>query len=146
MKNLFLILAFVCLLPSSIYASNGVNKESIIYLNGEVLDLKEVWLNTKGVVTMVNEKIKSKKTSKLILNIYLKRNGKILNTGLPNNPLQGNQIELSTLLSFAQAGDELVIEPVQKEFLKSKKSVILNNNRFFFKYMNFFGNRNGDGC
>lgn len=124
--------------------------EKIIYnpllIDGEPINYEQFSLTSRGIITMIAEDSKSKKVITIPFRIYLKRDNEIVHLGGSASADKLAKIEVSQILKFANLGDELVIEPVDKKFQTSTRVFFLRNN--LVKFMsNFLINRNPkDGC
>jgi hypothetical protein len=125
--------------------------EKIIYnpllMDGEPINYEQFSLTSRGIITMIAEDSKSKKVMVIPFRIYLKRDNKIVYLGGSASADKLSEIEVSQILKFANLGDELVIEPIDKKFQTSTRVFFLRNN--LVKFMsNFLINRNNnrDGC
>jgi hypothetical protein len=91
-----------------------------LVLNNEALDYDRFALDSKGELTLI--KGSNGKVIEIPFNIYLRRNGKIVR--LPNDkgfsPVYF-EFELSEILKFAKEGDQLIIEPTNKEDWQAKR-------------------------
>lgn len=148
MKMSILSIVTVMLLIPLMYARTN---EKIIYnpllMDGEPINYEQFSLTSRGIITMIAEDSKSKKVMVIPFRIYLKRDNKIVHLGGSASADKLSEIEVSQILKFANLGDELVIEPIDKKFQTSTRVFFLRNN--LVKFMsNFLINRNNnrDGC
>ncbi|MES2516630.1 MAG: hypothetical protein V4585_00900 [Bacteroidota bacterium] len=146
------ILSFVFIVISMLLTSSITARENEkiisnpLLIDGEPINYEQFSLTSRGIVTMIAEDSKSKKTMTIPFKIYLRRDNKIVHLGGSSSTDKLSEIEISQILKFANLGDELVIEPIDKKFQTSTRVFFLRNN--LVKFMsNFLINRNNrDGC
>ena len=147
MKKSFLSFAFVAismLFSQSIFG--GENEKAFynsVLFNGKPLVYDQFSLSSRGVLTMVMSDSKTKEMKTMLFKVYLKRQDKILPFGVSNQGNGVNELEVSELLKFANLGDQLVIEPVEKKAQMSIRVIFLRYS-YFLEFLNRGGNK--DGC
>ena len=82
---------------------------------------------------------------KIPFKIYLKRQDKIVPLGGSAYENELTEIEVSQLLKFANLGDQLVIEPVDKKPQTAVKVIFLRYS-YFLEFLNRGNGNNKDGC
>lgn len=148
MKKSFLSFAIIVismLLSQSIFA--GDNDKAFynsVLFNGKPLIYDQFSLSSRGVLTMVMNDSKTKEMKSMAFRIYLKRQDKVLPFGVYNHGNGVSEIEVSEILKFANLGDQLIIEPVDKKGQMSTRVIFLRYS-YFLEFLNR-GNNNKDGC
>lgn len=115
--NLLLTLLFTLTLAVS-EALPGSTADSFYYnplmLNGKSMNIEKFSLVAKGVLSMMGENSGSGQREKIPFFIYLKRAGKIIDANAYTHNHSVMSVEISEVLKSAKAGDQLVIDPVNK--------------------------------
>ena len=147
MKKLSFCIAIIVipmLLSQTIMA--GDNEKAFynsVLFNGKPLVYDQFSLSSRGVLTMVMNDSKTKEMKTMLFKVYLKRQDKILPFGDCNHGNGVGEIEVSEILKFANLGDQLVIEPVEKKAQMSIRVIFLRYS-YFLEFLNRGGNK--DGC
>ena len=143
MKKYFLSSVFTVismLMTQSIFA--GDNEKAFynsVLFNGKPLINEQFSLNSRGVLTMVMGDMKTK----IPFKIYLKRQDKIVPLGGSAYENELTEIEVSQILKFANLGDQLSIEPVDKKHQTAVRVIFLRYS-YFLEFLNRGNNK--DGC
>jgi len=96
-----------------------------LLLDGKPLDYESFSINSKGELALVNGDSESAESVLVPFHILLRRNGTTLQGAkMDFLNVEHNRIELSKVLTFAKPGDQLIINPVNKEHWRAKR--ILN--------------------
>lgn len=93
-----------------------------LMLDGEALYNNRFSLETKGELKLIKGETQSGKIIEIPFSLHLRRNGTLINAG----QCKGGtflKVEISTILKSAQDGDELIVEPVNKEDWPAKRIV-----------------------
>ena len=140
----FVIIVISMLLSQTIMAGDNekVFYNSVLF-NGKPLVYDQFSLSSRGVLTMVMNDSKTKELKTMLFKVYLKRQDKILPFGDSNHGNGVAEIEVSEILKFANLGDQLVIEPVEKKAQMSTRVIFLRYS-YFLEFLNRGGNK--DGC
>lgn len=147
MKKSFLSFAIVVisiLFSQTIFG--GENEKAFynsVLFNGKPLIYDQFSLNSRGVLTMVINDSETKEMKTIPFKVYLKRQDKILPFGDANHGNGVSKIEVSEILKFANLGDQLIIEPVEKKTQMFTRVIFLRYS-FFLEFLNRGGNK--DGC
>ena len=147
MKKSFLSTAIVViamLISQSIFG--GGNEKSFynsLLFNGKPLIYDQFSLSSRGVLTMVMSDSKTKEIKTMLFKVYLKRQDKILPFGISNQGNGVTELDVSDILKFANLGDQLVIEPIEKKAQMSTRVIFLRHS-YFLEFLNRGGNK--DGC
>jgi hypothetical protein len=91
-------------------------------LEGVAFNYNAFTLESTGTLTLIKGEAKSGNVVEIPFHLYLRRNG----TLVPHTCGEGvifSKAEVSTILKVAQNGDELIIEPVNKEDWPAKRIV-----------------------
>jgi hypothetical protein len=148
MKKSFLNFVFIVismLISQSIFAGDNDRAfyNSVLF-NGKPLIYDQFSLSSRGVLTMVMNDSKTKEMKSMLFKVYLKRQDKILPFGVSNQVSGVTELEVSEILKFANLGDQLVIEPVEKKAQMFTRVIFLRYS-YFLEFLNR-GNNNKDGC
>jgi len=147
MKKSFL--SFVIIVISILFSQTilgGENEKPFynsVLFNGKPLIYDQFSLNSRGVLTMVMNDSETREIKTMLFKIYLKRQDKILPFGGSDHGNGVSKIEVSDILKFANLGDQLVIEPVEKKTQMFTRVIFLRYS-FFLEFLNRGGNK--DGC
>jgi hypothetical protein len=93
-----------------------------LLLDGKSLDYGNFTINTKGELALLRGALKSSKATKIPFFVHLRRDDKILddkNMDFLNKEYY--EIEISKVLAFSKPGDQLIIDPVNKEDWLAKR-------------------------
>jgi hypothetical protein len=143
MKKIILSFVFVAI---SMLSSQLVFADNPLLINGQPLNYEYFSIGSKGILTMIIDDSKSKDSKTIPFKVYLRRDKKIVHLGGYTSDRQLSEIEISEVLKFANLGDELVIEPVDKKYYTSTRVFFLRNNlvKFISNFI-MYGNKK-DGC
>lgn len=85
-----------------------------LLLNGASVTMDQLGWATRGILSIVKNKLNATQNTRIPFYIYLKRDGKIMdaNADAHNRPVL--QYELAEILRSARAGDQIVIDPAVK--------------------------------
>jgi hypothetical protein len=102
------------------YARTGYEKGTFLgnplMLNGKPLDYGEFNLASSGELTVIKGAAITGQTTQIPFFVYLRRNGnKVMIPGKERPDQEQIKIEISEILRYAEFGDQLVIEAVNKE-------------------------------
>jgi hypothetical protein len=147
MKKSFLNFAIIVISMLFSQSTFGGENEKAFYnsvlFNGKPLVYDQFSLSSRGVLTMVMNDSKTKEMKTMPFKVYLKRQDKILPFGVSNQVSGVTELEVSDILKFANLGDQLVIEPIDKKSQISTKVIFLRYS-YFLEFLNRGGNK--DGC
>jgi hypothetical protein len=143
----FVFIVISMLISQSIFA--GDNDKAFynsVLFNGKPLIYDQFSLSSRGVLTMVMNDSKTKEMKSMAFRIYLKRQDKVLPFGVYNHINGVSEIEVSEILKFANLGDQLIIEPIEKKGQMSTRVIFLRYS-YFLEFLNRGNNGNNkDGC
>ena len=91
-----------------------------LVLDGLAFDYSAFTLESKGELKLIKGDRKSGKTVEIPFYLHLRRNG-VFVTHACGKGVIFSKIEISTILKSAQDGDELIVEPVNKEDWPAKR-------------------------
>lgn len=138
------IMVIAILISQSTFAGeNEKNFYNSLLFNGKPLVYDQFSLSSRGVLTMVMSDSKTKEMKTMLFKVYLKRQDKILPFGVSNQGNGVTELDVSEILKFANLGDQLVIEPVEKKAQMSIRVIFLRYS-YFLEFLNRGGNK--DGC
>jgi hypothetical protein len=117
-------------------------------MNDRPFDYINFSLASRGTLTMAGGNPETAEVENVPFRIYLRRNGKIINTGASDTTCAVKTIDVSSVLSIAKLGDDLIIEPVRKSDASARRCIKLKNAYF---YPNLFfllkkQSKKGEGC
>jgi len=98
-------------------------------LDGKPLEYSVFGVRSKGELTLAKATTITGQTIQIPFHVYLKRNGNkvfILSKVKPDS--KQTKIKLSKVLEYAKPGDQLIIEPVNKEDGPAKRILKLFEN------------------
>ena len=140
------IMIIAMLISQSTFAGeNEKNLYNSLLFNGKPLVYDQFSLSSRGVLTMVMSDSKTKEMKTMLFKVYLKRQDKILPFGVSNQVSGVTELEVSEILKFANLGDQLVIEPVEKKAQMSTRVIFLRYS-YFLEFLNRGNGNNKDGC
>lgn len=102
--------------PSGIFYCNSLT------LDGNAFNYNGFSLESKGELKLVKGEPKGSKTVEISFYLRLRRNGMLVPLTCGEDVIY-SKAEVSTILKVAQNGDELIIEPVNKEDWPAKRIV-----------------------
>jgi hypothetical protein len=140
----FVLVAISMLISQSIFA--GDNDRAFynsLLINGKPLINEQFSLSSRGVLTMVMNDTKTKEKTVVLFKIYLKRQNNIVPLGGSAYESELSEIEVYDILKFANLGDHLIIEPVDKKQQTATRVIFLRQS-FFLEFLNRGNNK--DGC
>jgi hypothetical protein len=91
-------------------------------LEGVAFDYNTFTLESKGELKLIKGESKSGKEVEIPFHLYLRRNGTLIAHPCGEGVIF-SKVEISTILKAAQNGDELIVEPVNKEDWPAKRIV-----------------------
>jgi len=91
-------------------------------LAGSVFDYNTFTLESKGELQLVKGDPKTGKMVDIPFSIHLRRDGKLV-AGSCVDGVVYTRIDIATILEFAEKGDELIVEPFNKEDWPAKRIV-----------------------
>lgn len=102
------------------YISTGYERGDFYFnplmLNGKPLDYNAFNLGSKGELTVIKGAAITGKTTPVPFYVYLRRDGnKVFIPGYGRSDISQDKVDISQILQYAKPGDQLVIEPVNKE-------------------------------
>lgn len=115
-----------------------------LILNTKPLDYQSFTIQSRGLLAMVEGNPNDAKAVRIPFRAYLMRNGQVIFSGHSQMLREVLEVNLSAILAFALAGDELIIEPSRKADNKAKRSIFLKEPPFFQTYLGLLRRR--DGC
>jgi hypothetical protein len=93
-----------------------------LLLDGNTLDYSTFSLQSKGELSLVKGGALTGNPIQIPFYVYLRRNGRIIQLhGEETLKLKRLKIDLSMIMKFALPGDQLIIEPVNKEDWQAKR-------------------------
>jgi hypothetical protein len=96
-------------------------------INGKTVTTEQFAYVTRGKLTLVKGDAASEKQMLVPFLIYLKRGGKIVDAEAHAHNHAVMYYEVAEILKSAQAGDQLVIDPVKPEHKAAQKVITIKN-------------------
>lgn len=124
-------------LPKSACITN-----SPLLLNGHVMNTSQFAHVTRGVLTVVRGDAASGQPVPFL--IYLKRNGKIVDADAYAHNFAVLRYEIAEILESAQAGDQLVIDPVWPGNAADRKIITIKGTQILPRFQ--WLNQKKDNC
>jgi hypothetical protein len=111
--------------------SNAVRSDDVylcnpLLLNGGILDYGNFTLSSTGELSLIKKEPGSSRSIEISFYIRLRRSGEILEAKDDNILNKAfHKIEVSKIMALAQPGDQLIIDPVEKEDWSAKRILML---------------------
>jgi hypothetical protein len=120
---------------------------SPVLLNGKVVTIEQLTYVTRGVLTLMKGDPASERNTNIPFLIYLKRGGKIVDAQADAHNHAVMYYEIAEILKSAQAGDQLVIDPVDSGDKTAQKVITIKSAQIVPQFNWFYGlNRKKDNC
>jgi hypothetical protein len=150
MKNPIIILLVATSLVFAIIQTKQKKPDTYcnpLLINGKPMNYSNFSLYSSGVLKMITSNVKDSNALKISFKIYLKRNDKILQIGASSNQKVRQAIEVTEILKLAIEGDELIIEPADKQYQIATQVIYLQKYHLTLQ-RNVFGfmNQKAEGC
>ena len=130
---------------SSVTSPEAIFYNNPLLINNKTLNYADFSMASKGILTVVSGNPETTQIEKIPFRIYLRRNGESIDSGASDVTRSVLEIDLAPILAIAQAGDDLIIEPVRASDARAKRSIKLKP--FFNSDLLFpFFLKRGDGC
>ncbi len=155
MKNKGAILVLTSVLMLTISVSQSLPNPDTdnfyinpLLLNGKSMDVTKVSRVSRGKLSMIQPTAESAGSSQVPFFVYLKRSGKIVDAGSYAHNHAVTEIELSTVLQSAKAGDELVIDPARETEKQLRRVLTIKHDRQYpqIQWFRYGSNKGNDGC
>ena len=78
---------------------------------------------SRGIVTIVPNKLETGCAGPIPFRVYLRRNGEVIQQGVSDTTRSVMRIEVASVLALAKMGDDLVIEPTQAGHASAKRTI-----------------------
>jgi hypothetical protein len=150
LTRIFPLLALVL----SLSASEALPREATekypynsVLLNGVAIEFSQLSLVNRGVVSLVRGNPQAMVKTNVPFRVYLQRNGKIIDADTYASHYPMLQYQFADILKFAKAGDEIIIEPADKNDPAARTVIPVSRFQLVPQFNWFFtGNKKGDGC
>lgn len=109
-----------------------------LLVNGRVVTTEQFAHVTRGKLTLVKSDAASEKQTPIPFLIYLRRGGRIVEAEAYAHNHAVMYYEVSEILKSAQAGDQLVIDPVKQEDKGAKKVITIKNTQIVPQFNWFY--------
>lgn len=138
-----------CSLQASVALPKSANPahNNPVLLNGKVVTIEQLTYVTRGLLTLMKGDAASERKTHVPFLIYLKRGGKIVNAKADAHNHAVMYYEIAEILKSAQAGDQLVIDPVDSGDKSVQKVITIKNTQIVPQFNWFYGlNKKKDNC
>ena len=116
-------------------------------VNGKVVTSEQFAHVTRGVLMLVKSGPASKQQTPVPFLIYLRRGGKIVDAEAYAHNHAVMYYEVAEILKFAQAGDQLVIDPVGSPDKAAQKVITIKSSQIVPQFQWFYVlNQKKDRC
>jgi len=109
-----------------------------LLINGKVVTTEQFAYVTRGVLSLVKADPASDKPMPVPFLIYLRRAGKIVDAEAYAHNHAVMYYEVAEILKFAQAGDQLVIDPVGSAEKAAQKVITIKNSQIVPQFQWFY--------
>lgn len=96
---------------------------NLLLLNGQPLDYERFWLNSRGVLAVIEGDPRSASHNPVPFRVSLRRAGKVLRQWPADSEESAYSVQLDEVWPHAQFGDELVVDPVDGASPQSVRSL-----------------------
>lgn len=130
--------------PENVVEAFGYNS---LLLNGQPINTERFSINSQGKLSLVNGDPAVSNQERLAFFAYVKRGGEIVSREAYayNHPVK--ELEIAGILSQAKPGDQLIIEPVNKNDVLGRRIIKVRQPEYVPQFRWFFGvNKKNDGC
>jgi len=118
----------LCSLQASVAFPEPTENNPLL-INGKVVTAEQFAYVTRGKLTLVKGNPASEKQTPVPFLIYLKRGGKIVDAEAYAHNHAVMYYEVAEILKSAQAGDQLVIDPVDSANKTAQKVMTIKNSQ-----------------
>ncbi|WP_426293123.1 hypothetical protein ACN9ML_27710 [Dyadobacter endophyticus] len=127
--------------------SAGPAHSNPVLLNGKVVTIEQLTYVTRGVLTLMKGDPASERKTNIPFLIYLRRGGKIVDAQADAHNHAVMYYEIAEILKSAQAGDQLVIDPVEPGDKAAQKVITIKSTQIVPQFNWFYGlNKKKDNC
>ncbi|SEI43954.1 hypothetical protein SAMN05216327_101582 [Dyadobacter sp. SG02] len=116
----------------------GPTDNNPLMLNGKAVTTEQFAYVTRGKLTLTAADPVSEKQTLVPFLIYLKRGGKIVDSEAYAHNHAVMYYEVADILKFAQAGDQLVIDPVGSDNKAARKMFTIKNSQIVPQFNWFY--------
>ncbi len=95
----------------------GTASPGPVLLDGKTLHTSQIWLNSNGKLSLVVRSSESVAAARVPFRVVLKRGSMIISRAVSET----GEMEISRLLKLAALGDELVVEPLDKNLSNARR-------------------------
>ncbi|GHB63052.1 hypothetical protein [Persicitalea jodogahamensis] len=110
-----LILAGIFISARTIDA--GTASSGPVLLDGRTLHTSQIWLNSNGKLSLIVGSSENKAATRVPFRVVLKRGNMIISRAVSET----DEMEISRLLKLAALGDELEVEPLDKNLSNARR-------------------------
>jgi len=130
-------MALLYSLHSSVALPKSADDNTLL-INGQVITTEQFAHVTRGTLTLAKSNAVSGRKAAVPFLIYLKRGGMIVNPESHGHNFFVWSSEIRDILEFAEAGDELVIDPVKPQNASARKVIIVKKTQIIPRFQWFY--------
>ncbi|WAC09850.1 hypothetical protein [Dyadobacter pollutisoli] len=150
-NKIFPTLVLILSLSASVALPREVTEKypnNSVLLNGVAVEFTQLSSINRGVISLVKGNPQAMVKTNVPFKVYLKRQGKLIDGDSYAYHYAMLQYEIANILKFAQAGDDIIIDPVDKKNDQAGPKVIHVTPIQLVPQFNWFftPNKKGDGC
>ncbi|MBO9613911.1 MAG: hypothetical protein J7619_14505 [Dyadobacter sp.] len=128
------------ILQASVALPNSANTpdENSLLINGRVVTTEQFAYVTKGILTLAKSNSVSNQKTTVPFLIYLKRGNMIVNPESHAHNFAVWSSEIHDILEFAEAGDQLIIDPVKPHNTSARKVIVIKKTQIVPRFQWFY--------
>jgi hypothetical protein len=132
MKITHFFVLIALLTASNALAQNGGNFYcNPLLLNGKPFNTQRFFLETRGKLSLMTGDPKTAKSAQVPITVTLRRKGKTIAERSTSDKGTCFEVDINELMSKANPGDELVVEPLLPDAKKAKQTLIIKGKPLF---------------
>lgn len=134
------VMALLYALHSSVALpkSTGTIDDNALLINGRVVTTEQFAHVTRGTLTLAKSNAAAGKKAAIPFLIYLKRGNMIVNPESHGHNFAVWSSEIRDILEFAEAGDQLIIDPVKPHNAAARKVIIIKKTQVVPQFQWFY--------
>ncbi|HWV30032.1 MAG TPA: hypothetical protein VN038_10280 [Dyadobacter sp.] len=127
--------------------SAGSPDDNTLLINGRAITAEQFAHVTRGTLTLAKSESASGQQTNVPFLIYLKRGGMIVNPESHAHNFAVLSSEIHDILEFAEAGDQLIIDPVKPGNASARKVIIVKKTQIIPRFQWFYvSKQKKDNC
>lgn len=118
-----------------------------LLLNGKSVEFSIFSSVSTGMISLVKGNPNSGVRNKISFHVYIKRAGKIVDAYSYVHSNSVTEVDMTEILKYAQVGDQIIINPVEKDGQVGKRIIVVKPQQLWPKFDWSYGlNKSKDGC